>query len=76
FGMIGGTGHFLLILAFRSTQASILAPFNYVSLLYSILWGFLFFNELPDMATLAGATIIIGSGLYVWYRERQQENRG
>ena len=70
FGVLGGIGHYLLILAFTATQASVLAPFSYVGLIFSAFWGFAIFNELPDIWTWIGAAIIVGAGLYVWYREQ------
>ena len=69
FGIIGGAGHYILILAFTATQASVLAPFSYIGLLFSAIWGYLVFREVPDSWTIAGAAIIVGAGLYVWYRE-------
>ena len=69
FGMIGGIGHFLLILAFTSTQASILAPLSYLGLAYSAIFGLIFFGEMPDIWTWVGAGVIVGAGVYVWYRE-------
>lgn len=68
-GIVGGIGHFLLIRAFTMTEASFLAPFSYITLLFNGLWGFLFFFEVPDAATILGAVIIVGAGVYVWYRE-------
>lgn len=69
FGVIGGIGHYLLIVAFTATPASVLAPFSYLGLVFSAIWGLLIFSEFPDIWTWAGATVIIGAGLYVWYRE-------
>ncbi|MGB0497315.1 MAG: EamA family transporter, partial [Rubricella sp.] len=71
-GGVGGVGQFLLILAFRAAPASVLAPFSYLGLALAALWGLLFFGEVPDGPTIAGALIIVGAGLYVWHRERQQ----
>ena len=68
-GVVGGIGHYLLIRAFTITEASYLAPFGYVTLLFNGLWGFLFFFEVPDTPTILGAAIIISAGVYVWYRE-------
>jgi LPXTG-motif cell wall-anchored protein len=48
-----------------------LAPFEYVSLPINILWGFLFWHEIPTWMTLAGAALTLLSGLYVLYRERK-----
>ncbi len=70
-GLVGGTGQFLLILAFRSAPASLLAPFGYSGLALAALWGVLFFGEWPDIWTWTGATLIIGAGLFVWYRENR-----
>ncbi len=72
FGIIGGIGHLMLIFALRYTQASILAPFSYFGLLYSSLWGFFVFDELPDFFTYLGAFVIVGSGIFVWYRENKK----
>ncbi|MEO1001095.1 MAG: DMT family transporter [Pseudomonadota bacterium] len=69
-GVVGGAGHFLLIRAYARTPASAVAPFTYVGLVFAALYGWLFFLEVPDLATIIGASIIIGAGLYVWHRER------
>ena len=76
FGMIGGIGHFMLILAFTTTQASILAPLSYLGLVYSAIFGLIFFSELPDQWTWIGAAVIIGAGVYVWYRENFAAKQG
>jgi len=68
-GMAGAVGHFLLVKAFHSAEASMLAPFTYSQVVGSILWGFFIFGEVPSIWTATGATLIIGSGIYVWYRE-------
>lgn len=68
-GLIGCVSHFCLIRAFRSAPASLVVPFSYSSLLWATMFGYLVFNALPDRWTLVGATLIIGSGLYIFYRE-------
>lgn len=68
-GAIGGMAQLLLIFAIRSAPASLLAPFSYVGLALATVWGVLFFNEFPDTYTIIGASVIVGAGLYVWYRE-------
>ena len=68
-GIVGGIGHYLLIRAFTITEASFLAPFGYLTLLFNGLWGYLFFFEVPDAPTILGASIIVIAGVYVWYRE-------
>jgi drug/metabolite transporter (DMT)-like permease len=69
-GAIGAVGQFLVILAFRSTEASRLAPLSYIGLLFAAIYGYVFFSDTPDRWTVAGALIIVGSGVYIWRRER------
>lgn len=64
-----GLGQFLFIEAFRLGEAVVVAPFKYSNLLWGILFGFLFWSQLPDRWTLAGAILVIGSGLYIFHRE-------
>ncbi|MBB5516237.1 drug/metabolite transporter (DMT)-like permease [Rubricella aquisinus] len=68
-GAIGGLAQLLLIFAIRAAPASVLAPFSYVGLAFATLWGVFFFGEFPDGFTVMGAAVIVGAGLYVWYRE-------
>ncbi|MDF1736820.1 MAG: DMT family transporter [Minwuia sp.] len=70
-GVIGGTGHFLMIKAFEQTEASMIAPFVYTELLWSIVAGAIFFSEFPGIGMLAGAAVIMGSGLFILYREQR-----
>ena len=72
-GFIGGTGQYFLIRAFTLAEAGVVAPFTYVGLLFAVVLGYLFFGELPDKMTYLGALVIVGSGLYVWHREQQQQ---
>lgn len=69
-GLCGGVGHLMLIQAHRLAPASLLAPFIYTQIVWMILLGFAMFGDLPDAWTLAGAAIVIASGLFVFMRER------
>jgi drug/metabolite transporter (DMT)-like permease len=69
-GFWGGIGHYLVILAYRQAPASTLAPFIYLGLITHTVAGYLVFAQLPDVWTLAGATIVIASGIYLVHRER------
>jgi drug/metabolite transporter (DMT)-like permease len=71
-GAFGWIGHLLLILAHRYAPAAILAPFIYTQLLWYIAGGLLVFGDVPAFYTLLGAAVVIASGLYLLYRERQQ----
>ena len=68
-GAAGAGGHFMLVKAFHSAEASMLAPFTYAQVLAAILWGYLLFADIPSPWTISGAGVVIASGLYVWYRE-------
>lgn len=63
-------GYQFIIKSMRTGDISFIAPFRYTALLWSIMLGFLIFHDIPDTAMISGASIIIGSGLYAFYRER------
>ncbi len=69
-GLFGALGHFALIKAFQAATAVTVTPFGYVNLLWAVLFGFVFFGELPDAWTMLGAAIIAASGLYILHREK------
>jgi drug/metabolite transporter (DMT)-like permease len=70
-GLIGASGHFLLINALRLAPASSLQPFSYSILIWATVVGFVLFDNLPDLWTIVGAAIITASGLYTFARERR-----
>lgn len=72
-GVIGAVGQFGMIKAYEAARAATVAPYFYTLLVWAIIYGYLFFNELPDEWTLAGALIIVASGLYILRRERLRE---
>ncbi len=72
-GLLGALSHFCLIRAFRIAPASSVVPFSYSSLLWATLFGYLLFDALPDRWTLAGAALIVASGLYIYHREHLQQ---
>jgi drug/metabolite transporter (DMT)-like permease len=69
-GFWGGLGHFIFILAYRHAPAGVLAPFIYLGLITHGAGGYLVFGQVPDSWTLAGAAIVIASGVYLVHRER------
>ena len=69
-GVLGCVGHLCLIRAYRLAPASVIAPFAYSSLIWATLLGFAIWQDVPELTTLIGATMIIGSGLYIFLRER------
>jgi drug/metabolite transporter (DMT)-like permease len=74
-GCFGAGGHFLLILAHRNAPASVLSPFIYTQIVWAVTLGWLVFADVPNRWTIAGAGIVIASGLYLLYRERKVTGR-
>jgi drug/metabolite transporter (DMT)-like permease len=70
-GLAGGIGHYVLAVAHRYAPASVLGPFLYQQILWMVLFGYLAFGDVPDMAVVVGAAIVIASGGYLLYRERR-----
>jgi drug/metabolite transporter (DMT)-like permease len=68
-GLFGSVGVMCLTHAFRLAPVAVVSPFEYSALIWATLLGFLLWGELPDSYTLAGAGIVISSGLYIIYRE-------
>ena len=68
-GASSATGGYLISQAYRSAEAGLVAPFEYLSLVFAIFWGFVVFSEAPSLAAAAGIALIIGSGLYLAFRE-------
>ena len=74
-GVASTTGQWIVVLAFRYADASVLAPFSYIQLLWVSIFGFVIFGEVPDAWTMAGAAIIVASGLYTAHRERVRHSQ-
>ncbi|MDP8998199.1 MAG: DMT family transporter [Pseudomonadota bacterium] len=70
-GLAAGLGHLCLIRAYTAAPASVIAPFYYSSIIWSALAGYVIWQDLPALTTLIGAALIIGSGLYIIWRERK-----
>ncbi len=64
-GVFGGVGHYLFTAAFRYAPASLLAPLNYVQLLWAGLLGWVAFGHVPDAVSLIGMALIAGSGVLI-----------
>ena len=71
-GVVWATGMYLVARAYSLAQASVAAPFEYMALLYNVMWGFVIWREVPTWATWAGAVLTILSGAYILYRERRE----
>jgi drug/metabolite transporter (DMT)-like permease len=74
-GLLGSVGHYLLIAGHRLAPAAVLSPFIYTQILWVVALGYVVFGDLPNRWTLAGAAIVITSGLYLLHRERVRAKR-
>ncbi len=74
-GMLGGLAHIFLTESYRLAAASVIAPFDYTSMLWALLLGYWMFGEVPTALVFVGAAIVIAAGLFVIWRERTQKLR-
>ena len=70
-GAVATFGHILVVMAFNRAPVAVLAPFQYLEIISATLLGLLIFGDFPDALTWLGIAIIVGSGLFVFYRERK-----
>lgn len=75
-GLIAIFCHTLIIFALQRVGAGVIAPFQYLEIIGATFWGYLIFFDFPDALTWLGIAIIVGSGIYVFYREQKQEAAG
>ena len=73
-GAIGCVGHLLVVQAFRYHDASLLAPLQYLEIVSAVLLGWLVFSDFPSETTWLGIAIIIGAGIYVYWREQRAKD--
>jgi len=71
-GVLGSVGHYCLISGHKLAPASVLSPFIYTQLIWVVIFGYVVFDHVPTGWTMAGAVMVIGSGLYLLYRERKR----
>ncbi|WP_135505756.1 DMT family transporter [Roseovarius aestuariivivens] len=69
--LFGAAAYYCIVTAMRIGDASVVTPFRYTRLLFSLLVGIVIFSERPDVLTLLGAALIIATGLYTFLRERR-----
>jgi drug/metabolite transporter (DMT)-like permease len=69
-GLFGFVGHQLVAVSHAFAPASVLAPFSYFQIIFMAGASWLLFNQPPDIWLYIGAPIVMGSGLYIWLRER------
>jgi len=70
-GLIAAVGFYCLSQAYVVSEASAIAPFEFTYILWAVVFGYLFWNEIPGTTTFVGIAVLVSSNLYIWYRERQ-----
>ncbi|WP_374376353.1 DMT family transporter [Tabrizicola sp.] len=70
-GLLGGVGQILLTSSYREADASLVAPFDYASMIFALGIGYFVFAEVPTLPMLAGAALIVTAGILIIWRERQ-----
>lgn len=70
-GLCGGLGQILLTQAYRYAEASTIAPFDYTTMIWVLMFGVLIFSEIPTVEVILGSLIVIGAGLFVIFREQR-----
>jgi drug/metabolite transporter (DMT)-like permease len=70
-GLIAAIGFYCLSQAYVVSEASAIAPFEFTYILWAVVFGYLFWQEVPGFTSLIGIAVLVLSNLYIWYRERQ-----
>lgn len=70
-GLIGGVAQLCLTQAYRLAPASLVAPFDYTTMIWSVILGFLVFGDVPSTFVVSGALVVIAAGIFVVYREHR-----
>ena len=68
-GILGTAAQMCVIRSFSMAEASAVAPFAYIGIVFATIWGIVLYDEYPDQYTILGALVIVAAGLYVWHRE-------
>ena len=68
-GLVGGTAQLFLTQSLRLGEAAVVSPLRYTSIIWAVLFGYIFWDALPDALVVAGLAIVISSGLYILHRE-------
>lgn len=71
-GLISTISHLMVVYAYRMAEAAVLAPFQYLEIISATALGLMLFGDFPDALTWLGIAIIVGSGLFVFWREQRQ----
>ena len=70
-GVTGGLGQIFLTLSYRYADTSLIAPFDYFSMIWAVIIGYLVFADLPSVYVIIGGSIVVASGIFVIWREQK-----
>jgi S-adenosylmethionine uptake transporter len=70
-GLVWAGWTYLMARAYSAAPASVIVPFEYLSLPISVMWGFAIWHEIPTLMTVAGAGLTLLGGLYILYRKQK-----
>jgi len=70
-GLLGGIGQIMMTTAYRHADAATIASFEYVSMIWGLTFGYLFFSDVPTPSVIAGGLIVVAAGIFIIFRERQ-----
>jgi drug/metabolite transporter (DMT)-like permease len=74
-GALGAIAQFAFLIAYRQAPATVLAPFDYTQILFALAVGYFAWGEVPLSTSFVGGAIIVASGVFIWWRERQLARR-
>ena len=74
-GIVAMSAHMLVNRSLKLADAATVAPLQYTLLLWAVVFGWLFFGDMPRPAMLVGAAVIVASGLFIFFREQQLKRR-
>jgi drug/metabolite transporter (DMT)-like permease len=70
-GLLGGVGQICMTFSYRYAEPSLLAPFDYVAMVWAVALGYFVLGEVPQPMVMAGAGVVVVAGLYIVWRERR-----
>lgn len=74
-GLMAGLGFYAITQAYHLTQATAIAHYEYTAVLFSILWGYIVWRSIPDIHTVVGIILVVGSGLYIIRRDSSEKRK-
>jgi len=70
-GIFGGFGQILMTFSYRYAEPSLLAPFDYIAMVWAVTFGYLIFGEIPAVLVIGGAAVVTAAGVFIAWREHR-----